>query len=71
MDRKITCMALASACRAKAEADSANRDYWMDEAIKWLERAVTSTGGVAITCETKDGHRIQGSRRVHSTVTDD
>jgi hypothetical protein len=67
MDRRTACLAQASACREKAEADPANRNYWIDEAIKWLERAVTSTGGVAVTYETKDGHRTQIAREVDST----
>jgi hypothetical protein len=40
MDHKAACLAEAAACRIKVEADPANRDYWVDEAIKWLERAV-------------------------------
>jgi hypothetical protein len=71
MDRKTACLAQASACREKAEADSPNRDYWINEATKWLERAATSTGGVAITYETKDGRSKQDSCKVPSTVTDD
>jgi hypothetical protein len=43
MDHKAACLAEAAACRIKAEADPANRDYWVDEAIKWLERAVDKT----------------------------
>jgi hypothetical protein len=39
------------ACLAQAEADPANRDRWVDEAIEWLERAVRSPGRVAITFE--------------------
>jgi hypothetical protein len=55
MDRKAACLAQASACREKAEADPANSDYWIDESIKWLERAVTPTDRVAISFEVGDG----------------
>jgi hypothetical protein len=60
MDRKAACLAQASACRAKAEADPANRDHWVDESIKWLERAVETKGSFAITFEAKDGELIRG-----------
>jgi hypothetical protein len=43
MDGRAACLAQATACRVKAEADPANRDYWVDESIKWLERAVHTT----------------------------
>jgi hypothetical protein len=55
MDRKAACLAQATACRAKAEADPANRDYWVDESIKWLERAVSSHARLAVTFEVHDG----------------
>jgi hypothetical protein len=55
MDRKAACIAQASACRAKAEADPANRDHWIDESIMWLERAIDTNGSLAITFETEDG----------------
>ena len=59
MDRKAACIAQASACRAKAEADPANRDHWIDESIKWLERAIDTKGGLAITFEAED-RRLTG-----------
>ena len=52
MDRKAACLAQAAACRVKAEADPANRDYWVDESIKWLERAIDTRGHLA---EVDDG----------------
>ncbi len=58
MDRKAACIAQASACRAKAEADPANRDYWVDQSIKWLERAIDTKGSMAITFEEEDGSLI-------------
>lgn len=61
MDRRAACIAQASACRAKAEDDSANRDHWIDESIKWLER---SNGGLAITFETRDGRLIPNNNRL-------
>lgn len=51
MDRKTACLAQASACREKADADPANRDYWVNESIKWLELAGTPAGSVAISYE--------------------
>jgi hypothetical protein len=65
VDRRTACLAQASACREKAETDFANRDYWIDEAIKWLERAATATGGVAMTYETKDGQSASGFKKRH------
>ncbi len=55
MDRKAACLAQAAACRVKAEADPANRDYWVDESIKWLERAIDTHGHLAVTFEVDDG----------------
>jgi hypothetical protein len=55
MDRKAACLAQAAACRVKAEADAANRDYWVDESIKWLERAVEKNARLEVTFEGDDG----------------
>jgi hypothetical protein len=33
------CIEQASQCRAKAQSDPARHDYWIDEAIAWLQRA--------------------------------
>jgi hypothetical protein len=56
MDHKAACLAEAAACRIKAEADPANRDYWVDEAIKWLERAVDrQSPPMAVSLEVDDG----------------
>jgi hypothetical protein len=54
MDRKAACLAQADACRARAQADPANSDHWIEESIKWLERAIDPTGGLSMTFETKD-----------------
>ncbi|MBR0756095.1 hypothetical protein JQ604_28305 [Bradyrhizobium jicamae] len=53
MDRRTACLAQASACREQAEADPANRDYWVDQSIQWLERAAESCGHVAVSYETR------------------
>ena len=50
-DRKGACLARARACRERAESDPANHDYWVNEAVKWLERAVAPVGHVVITVE--------------------
>jgi hypothetical protein len=55
MDRKAACLAEAAACRAKAEADAVNRDYGVDESIKWLERAVDTSARLAVTSKVDDG----------------
>jgi hypothetical protein len=54
MDRKAACLAQAAACRARAEADPVNRDYWVDESIKWLERAVQTGGRLMVIFEDND-----------------
>jgi hypothetical protein len=58
MDRKQACLAQAAACREKAESDPANRDHWIDEAIRWLERAAAPINGVAVSYETREGRPI-------------
>lgn len=54
MDRKHACLARAAACRERAEADAQDRDYWMEEAIRWLDVAQGPTGPVAVTFEAGD-----------------
>lgn len=54
MDRKATCLAQADACREKAQADPANSDHWIEEAIKWLERAIAPAGALAMTIEPQE-----------------
>ncbi|RZN28161.1 hypothetical protein CWO90_23860 [Bradyrhizobium sp. Leo121] len=58
MDRKAACLAQADACRARAQADPANSDHWIEESIKWLERAIDPTGGLSMTFETKDEQQL-------------
>jgi len=58
MDRKAACLAQAEACRARAQADPANSDHWIEESIKWLERAIDPTGGLSMTFESKDEQQL-------------
>jgi hypothetical protein len=58
MDRKAACLAQADACRARAQADPENSDHWIEESIKWLERAIDPTGGVSMTFETNDEQQL-------------
>src|SRR4051794_2234157 len=39
VDRRTACLQQADAFREKAIADPEHHDQWIDEAIKWLERA--------------------------------
>jgi hypothetical protein len=54
MDPKAACLAQAEACCEKAQADPANRDYWIDRSIIWLDRAF-ERGRSAATSEFKQG----------------
>ena len=42
------CLAQASTCREKAQADPVRNDYWIDQAIVWLQRAMQSAITVAV-----------------------
>jgi hypothetical protein len=55
MYQRQECMAQASFCREKAQADPARHDYWIDEAVVWHQRAVEAGRGVAVTHEIRDG----------------
>lgn len=48
----------AADCREKAKSDPAHADYWTDEAIIWLQRAIETGGDGAITYEVRDGRMI-------------
>jgi hypothetical protein len=37
--------------REKAEVDPVNRDYWISEAIKWLDRANTPFASLVVFVE--------------------
>ncbi|WP_439403320.1 hypothetical protein ACNJYA_17765 [Bradyrhizobium sp. DASA03068] len=55
MDRRTACLHQANAFREKALADPEHHDQWIDEAIKWLERAMEASCRAAITMEDDDG----------------
>jgi hypothetical protein len=40
MYQRQECLAQASICREKAQADPARYDYWIDQAAVWLQRAI-------------------------------
>ena len=41
----------ASGCREKAQSDPAQHDYWIDEAVVWLQRAIETRYSNAVTHE--------------------
>jgi hypothetical protein len=45
------CLAQASMCRGKAQADPVRNDYWIDQAIVWLQRAMQSRRANPVTHE--------------------
>ncbi|UWU89707.1 hypothetical protein [Bradyrhizobium sp. CB1015] len=55
MDRRTACLHQANAFREKALADPEHHDQWIDEAIKWLERAMEASCHAAVTMEGDDG----------------
>jgi hypothetical protein len=55
MDRDA-CLKIAADWRERAKADPARAEYWNDEAIIWLQRAIET--GRAITHEVRDGRMI-------------
>jgi hypothetical protein len=57
MDRKAACIAQASVCREKARTDPERQQYWIDESIRWLERAIERSGDIAVY-EVKDGRLV-------------
>ncbi len=58
MDRKAACIAQASVCREKARAEPERQEYWIDESIRWLERAIERSGDIAMSYEVKDGRLV-------------
>lgn len=48
----------AADCREKAKTDPARAEYWTDEAIIWLQRAIETGGDRAITYELRGGRMI-------------
>jgi len=57
VDRRSACLHQANAFREKAIADPEHQDQWVDEAIKWLERAMEAGRRAAITVKSEDGRR--------------
>jgi hypothetical protein len=55
VDRRTACLHQANAFREKALADPEHHDQWIDEAIKWLERAMEASCHAVITMEDDDG----------------
>ncbi|WP_407189559.1 hypothetical protein [Bradyrhizobium centrosematis] len=55
MDRRTACLHQADAFREKALADPEHHDQWIDEAIKWLERAMEASCRAAVTVEAGNG----------------
>jgi hypothetical protein len=54
VDRRTACLSQADAFREKAIADPEHHDQWIDEAIKWLERAMEAGRRVAVTVDVRD-----------------
>lgn len=55
MDRRTACLHQADAFREKALADPEHHDEWIDEAIKWLERAMEASCRAVVALEGDDG----------------
>ena len=56
--QRLDCIAQATFCREKAQADPARHDYWIDEAVVWHQRAVDAGRGIAVTHEIHAGQMI-------------
>ncbi len=54
VDRRTACLHQANAFREKAIADPEHHDQWIDEAIKWLERAMEASCHAVITMAADD-----------------
>jgi hypothetical protein len=54
MYQRQECIAQASICREKAQADPARHDYWIDEAIAWHQRAIRARRENVVTREVYD-----------------
>jgi TPR repeat protein len=57
------CLVQASICREKAQADPARYDYWIDQAVVWLQRAAEARHKNAVTHEIHAGRMIP--KRAH------
>src|SRR3954464_9509984 len=54
VDRRTACLHQADVFREKAIADPEHHDQWIDEAIKWLERAMEAGCRAVMTVEAGD-----------------
>ena len=52
------CLVQASMCREKTRADPVRNDYWIDQAIVWLQRAMQSRRANPVAHEIHDGRMI-------------
>jgi hypothetical protein len=55
MYQRDECIAQASICRQKAKADAVRHDYWIDQAVVWLQRAIQARRGKAVAYDIRDG----------------
>lgn len=70
MDRRTACLHQANAFREKALADPEHHDQWIDEAIKWLERAIKASCCRAnLTVEADNGNHVPDSTFTAITET--
>jgi hypothetical protein len=58
MDRKTARVAQASVCRKKAQTEPERQEYWIDESIRWLERAIEPSGDGAVSYAVIDGRLV-------------
>jgi hypothetical protein len=63
MYQRQECIARAAVCRKKAQDDPAHHDYWIDEAIGWLQRAIPTARKNDVSHEIRGGRLIP--KRVH------
>jgi hypothetical protein len=61
VDRRTACLHQANAFREKALADPEHHDQWIDEAIKWLERAMEASCRAVVTMEGDDSSEAPAS----------
>ena len=55
MYQRDECIAQASICRAKTQVDPTRYDYWIDQAVVWLQRAIQARRGKAVAYDIRDG----------------
>lgn len=69
MDRRTACLHQANAFREKALADPEHHDQWIDEAIKWLERAMEASCRAVVTMEDDDASHVAEPARTAAIET--